>query len=30
VHRKRKKFNRAAQSFLVLLQEAPEQVKIPA
>jgi len=30
VHRKRKKFNRAAQSFLELLQEAPEQVKIPA
>ncbi len=26
VHRKRKKFNRAAQSFLELLQEAPERV----
>src|ERR1044072_8828533 len=26
VHRKRKRFNRAAQSFLELLQEAPERV----
>ena len=26
VHRKRKKFNRAAQSFLELLQEAPDRV----
>jgi len=29
VHRKRKKFNRAAQSFLELLQEAPERVGTP-
>jgi len=29
VHRKRKKFNRAAQSFLELLQEAPERVGAP-
>jgi len=29
VHRKRKKFNRAAQSFLELLQEAPDRVGVP-
>lgn len=29
VHRKRKKFNRAAQSFLELLQEAPERAPLP-
>jgi DNA-binding transcriptional LysR family regulator len=29
VHRKRKKFNRAAQSFLELLQEAPDRVSVP-
>jgi DNA-binding transcriptional LysR family regulator len=29
VHRKRKKFNRAAQSFLELLQEAPEPSAVP-
>ena len=29
VHRKRKKFNRAAQSFLELLQEAPDRVAVP-
>jgi DNA-binding transcriptional LysR family regulator len=29
VHRKRKKFNRAAQSFLELLQEAPERAAAP-
>jgi hypothetical protein len=29
VHRKRKKFNRAAQSFLELLQEAPEREGTP-
>jgi cbb3-type cytochrome oxidase subunit 3 len=29
VHRKRKRFNRAAQSFLELLQEAPDRVAAP-
>src|SRR6266849_4207906 len=29
VHRKRKKFNRAAQSFLELLQEAPDRAGVP-
>jgi hypothetical protein len=29
VHRKRKKFNRAAQSFLELLQEAPDRAPVP-
>jgi DNA-binding transcriptional LysR family regulator len=29
VHRKRKKFNRAAQAFLELLQEAPDRVSVP-
>lgn len=29
VHRKRKKFNRAAQSFLELLQESPDRVPVP-
>ena len=29
VHRKRKRFNRAAQSFLELLQEAPDRVVVP-
>ena len=29
IHRKRKKFNRAAQSFLDLLQEAPQMPLVP-